>query len=248
MLPKLAIWSLFRDDAGENIARYRQRIEALDYPPDLLRLYLAEGDSQDATYDELRAWSIEDGRITVTKFDTGLRRHGHTADPERFHILASMANPAIEAIGRDDWADYAVLVESDLIYDPDTFKRLLANKLDETDPQGGLAKPCVIAPMVWLIVNDTLRFYDVWAFRSLDGHNFPPANPAWFVANWPGEPFEVESVGSLVFFPMDAVKAGAHYNKEVIRGMALMAREAGHRVFCDPTTNIFHPPIAGVGW
>lgn len=239
MLPRLAIWSLFRDDAGENIARYRRQIEALDYPPDLLRLYLAEGDSQDDTFEELRAWSIEDGRITVTKFDTGLRRHGHTADPERFHILASMANPAIDRLCRDDWGDYAVLVESDLVFMPDTFKRLLANKPTEGD---------VIAPMVWLIVNEAVRFYDVWAFRSLDGHNFPPANPAWFVANWPGEPFEVESVGSLVFFPMAAIRAGARYNEQVIRGMALTAREAGHRVFCDPTTNVFHPPIAGVGW
>jgi len=239
MLPRLAIWSLFRDDAGDNIARYRARIESLDYPPDLLRLYLAEGDSRDNTLEELQAWAIEDHRITVTKFDTGLRRHGHTADPERFHILAATANPAIDRLCRDGWGDYAVLIESDLIFQPDTLKRLLANKPDEAG---------VFAPMIWLPVNEAIRFYDVWAFHSLDGLNFPPANPAWFVAHWPGEPFEVESVGSLVFFPMDAIRAGARYNENVIRGMALTAKGAGYRIFCDPTTHVFHPPIAGERW
>lgn len=231
--PNVGIWSLFRDDAGENIARYRRRVSNLDYPADKLRFYLVEGDSKDGTLDELRAWAVEDGRVNITVHNTGLSRMRHTPHQDRLDGLSATGNAALDLLTVDNWAEYALLIESDLIYEPDVLKRLLAHLPDNA---GG------ISPFIWIPGDeDHLQFYDVWAFRTLDGAMFPPYMPAWYMARFPDAPFEVESAGSMVLFKAQPFYSGVRYDSKAIRGICLQLRDKGLPVHADPTTHIFHP-------
>jgi hypothetical protein len=236
-LPKVSMWSQFRDSAGEQIELYRKQIGQLDYPPELLRLYLNEGDSVDETVSELQAWAVEDERITVIKHDTGLARQFHTTRPERMRAVGETGNAAWERIAADAWGDYALMLESDLLYTPDLLRQLLRRKPPEAS---------IFSPMIWITVNGVLRFYDVWAFR-MGGKMFEPAAPAWYFARFGDQPFELESVGSVVLFDMEVITAGLRLTyDEAIVGLCGQARERGYRIFADPSIHILHPSIAGV--
>lgn len=232
--PKIGIWSIFRDDGLGGVARYRQRIEQFDYPRNLLRLYLCEGDSVDDTFRQLVEWVKEDRRVNVVKSNSGLPRHGHTDDPERLRILAQASNAAIDMLAADNWADYGCLVESDILLETDTISRLVSHIPDQQS---------VIAPMIWLDTPPkSYRFYDGWAFRFLDGERFPLVDVSWYLETTPPRLFEVQSAGSVVLFPIKAIKSGCRYNEQAIRGMCLQARDNGYRIYADPTINVFHPP------
>lgn len=233
VFPKIGIFSIFRDDAGQNIARYRKQIKELDYPPELIRLYLAEGDSVDRTFEELFDWAEEDNRVRITKASSGLPRHGHNTEPERFISLAKATNAAIDMLERDDWADLAVLIESDLLYEPNLLTELVLSK-----PIG----KSVIAPMIWLRTPESYRFYDIWAFRNLPGGHFPLEPVEWYKQYYPQMLFEIGSAGSVVMFDTEAIKAGCRYDDQVVVGMCEQARRLGYRIWCNPTIDVFHPP------
>jgi hypothetical protein len=224
--------------AGPPIELYRSRIEQLDYPAKLLRLYLSEGDSTDDTLAELQAWAIEDERITVTKYDTGLERQWHTTRPERMRAMALTGNRNWEQIARDGWGDYALMLEADLLFQPDLLTELITRKPAAAD---------IFAPLIWINVNGYLRFYDVWAFRH-QGKLFEPAPPAWYFTRFGDAPFEVESVGSVVLFKMECITEGGLRlcEREAVLGMCKQAREQGYKIFADPTLHVLHPSIAGI--
>lgn len=235
-LPKVSIWSLFRDDAGENITRYRYQVLSLDYPKDLLRFYFVEGDSRDNTLDELNAWAANDERITVVKHDTGVGRMRHTPHPDRIKCLAETGNAAIDALAADKWGDWAMLVESDLQYKPDIIRRLLKSRP---------ADAAIISPYIWIRnPADILQFYDIWAFRTLDGKMFPAQTPPYYEARFPEHVFEVEAVGSLVLMDAGPLYDGVRYTTDrAIRGICEQYRARGLKVYADPTTHILHPFI-----
>jgi glycosyltransferase involved in cell wall biosynthesis len=235
-LPKISIWSLFRDDAGDNIARYRKQVTGLDYPPELLRFYLVEGDSQDDTLSEIKAWAVEDERVTVTTHNTGLSRMRHTPHPERVAGLASTGNAALDALAADNWGDYALLIESDLIYQPDVILSLLTN-LPHPD--------AVVSPYIWIPGDGSyLQFYDIWAFRTAAGKMFRPYQPLWYQVHMPTGPFEINSAGSMVMFPIAPIVDGVRYPLETaIMGICDQYREKGYKIYADPQTNIFHPKV-----
>lgn len=235
-LPKISIWSLFRDDAGANIARYREQITGLDYPPELLRLYLVEGDSRDNTLAELRAWAVEDERITVTTHNTGLPRMRHTPHKDRVAGLASTGNAALDALADDNWGDYGLLIESDLIYCPDVIRSLLSNR---PHPDA------VVSPYIWIPgEGDYLQFYDIWAFRMTNCKMFRPYQPLWYQVHMPPEPFEINSAGSMVLFPVGPILDGVRYPLDkAIMGICNQYRELGYKIYADPKTNIFHPRV-----
>lgn len=236
-LPKVSIWSLFRDDEGENVARYRQQLDALDYPPDLLRFYFVEGDSKDNTLGELRAWAVEDQRITVVQYHTGATRMRHTPHPERLRCLAETGNAALDALAADRWGEWAMLIESDLQFKPDILKKLLGHKP---------ADAAIISPYIWIATpNYWVQFYDVWAFRTLDTVMFPAQTPTFFTARFPHQPFEVESVGSVVLLDAGPIYEGVRYTAEwAIRGVCLQYRERGLKVYADPQAHVLHPFVA----
>ncbi len=261
-LPRVSIWSQFRNSAGQQIELYRKQINALDYPPDLLRLYLCEGDSEDDTLTELRAWAVEDNRIRIIKHDTGIPHFAHSPRPARMKAVSENGNKGWDAIAKDNWGDFALMIESDLLYNPDLLRSLIERRPDQAD---------IFAPMIWIEVDGTLRFYDIWAYR-LKGEMFKPNSPEWYFAHYRAEPLEVDSVGSVVLFRMDLItgclpmgyghggspievdgrsdalmEGGLRLSEtDCVLGMCNEARERGYKIFIDPTINILHPQIQGV--
>jgi hypothetical protein len=227
----LAIFSIFRDSAGAQIERYRRQMDALDITGFNVRWYLGEGDSVDATYNQLSEYAQYDDRVQVHSVTTGIRRYGSVVDPERFRCLALSTNPLLNAIAAEGWADYAMLVESDLLFEPDLLQRLYANLPD---------KKSVIAPMIW--IDRFTRFYDVWGFRKLNGQPFLPFGKAWYECKFPVSPFQVSTVGSVVLMPAEVIYSGMRYTEdEVIVGLVKQAGEAGYKIYADNSTHVRHP-------
>lgn len=235
--PKISIWSQFRNSAGQQIELYRQRIDTLDYPPDLIKLYLCEGDSDDDTLAQLQSWAIADGRIQIVKHDTGIPHHAHSPRPARMKAVSENGNIGWDAIAEDAWGDFALMVESDLLYNPDLLRSLIDRRPAEAD---------IFAPMIWIEVADSLRFYDIWAYR-IKGEMFQPTSPEWYFAHYGSGLLEVDSVGSVVLFKMDLITEGLRLGEaDCVLGMCNEARRRGYRIFVDPTINILHPQIQGV--
>jgi len=232
-LPKVSIWSLFRDDAGTNLERYKNRIDALDYPPDKLRIYCVEGDSQDDTWAELIEWTQDDKRVRVVKCETGLPRMSHTPHPVRIKTLAMVGNKALHRLAGEAWGELACLIESDLIYNPATLRQLVERRPDKG----------VIAPMVWIPGPKHLQFYDCWGYRFLDGTLFPPNRPEWF-NRLPSDNYAVASAGSFVLVDAQPIHDGVRYTEgEAIRGICHQYRELGHTVYVAPDVHVFHPMV-----
>lgn len=235
--PKISIWSQFRNAAGRQIERYRQQVESLDYPPALLRFYLCEGDSEDDTLAELQSWSAIDDRLTIIQHDTGIPHYAHSTRVERMQAVARNGNLGWDAIARDAWGDYALMIESDLLIEPDLLRRLIDRRPTKAD---------IFAPMIWIGVESDLRFYDLWAYR-INGKMFQPRPPTWYYSKYGDTPFELDSVGSVVLFRMALITGGLRLSEsECVLGMCNEARTQGHRIFCDPSTNVLHPSIEGV--
>lgn len=231
--PKVSIWSLFRDDAGDNLKRYQDRIYKLDYPADLLRFYFVEGDSVDDTWKELVKWTQQDKRVNIVRRETGFPRQSHTAHPIRVKTLAWVGNAALRILANDKWGELACLIESDLIFNEGTLRQLVEHR-----PDNG-----VIAPMVWIPGPNLLQFYDVWAYRFLSGDMFPPNRPEWFV-RLGEEPFEIYSAGSMLLLPAEPIYDGVRYTDELaVRGICAQYRERGYKIYADPGTDIFHPIV-----
>jgi hypothetical protein len=151
--------------------------------------------------------------------------------------VSENGNKGWDTIAADNWADYALMLESDLLYQSDLIRRLLKRLPREAD---------IFAPMVWIPVNGDIRFYDIWAFRK-DGEKFPPNGPEWYFVNYEDRPFEVDSVGSVVLFKMALIAEGLRLGEtDCVLGMCNEARARGYKVFCDPLTNVLHPVIEGV--
>jgi hypothetical protein len=237
-LPKVSIWSQFRDDAGNYLRQYRQRVEALDYPAENLRFYLGEGDSTDNTWTELCAWYLDDiRRVVCVQRHTGRQRFWHTPRPERMKTLATTGNAVWDRIAMDGWSDYALMLESDLLYTPDLLARLVWRM-----PKDAAA----IAPMIWVPVGEQMRFYDIWAFRQ-DGKQFPPYPPAWYAEQFGEQPFEIDAAGSVILFRMDYIKQGARLSETTaVVGMCEQIRAMGGKIYCDPETHVIHPIVEGV--
>lgn len=235
---KVAIWSLFRDDEkGDYLDQYLYRIRCLSWPRDKLRFYLVEGDSKDNTFEVLKEKTAGNSRIKVLKCDSGMPDHGSKVHPERFAAVSRPGNYAVDEIVHDDWADVAMLIESDLLYAPDLIERLSSHLPDED---------AVIAPMIWISYPDgKLRFYDIWGFRFEENDLFPPETPQWFEERFGGNVTEIWSAGSVVMFPFRALAEGARYSEvypEAIMGFTRQAAALGCRIYCDPATHVTHPP------
>lgn len=216
---------------------YRDQINNLDYPPELIRLYLCEGDSDDDTLVQLQTWGLEDERIRIIKHDTGIPYYTRSPRPERMQALSETGNVGWAAIAEEAWGNFALMLESDLLYKPDLLRRLIERRPDEAD---------IFAPMIWVQVGREIQFYDIWAFRIYD-KMFQPCGPAYYEVRY-SEPFELDSVGSVVLIRMPLIaSAGLRLGEaDCIVGLCNDAREKGYRVFCDPKTDVLHPTVEGV--
>ena len=180
---------------------------------------------------------MEDERVVVVQHDTGIAREFHSPRPARMKAVSINGNKGWDAIARDNWGDFALMIESDLLVQPDILTRLIERMPDEAD---------IFAPMIWIEVGVQHRFYDIWAYRR-GGNMFPPYGPAWYAQKYGTMPFELDSVGSCVLFRMGLIVDGLRLGEsDCVLGMCNEARKRGYKVFADPEIDIIHPSIEGV--
>ncbi len=118
----IVLASMFRDAEGY-IDRYFSQIEGLREFADVT-LVVAEGDSTDNTYNELK------GRLTgddiLVKLDHGGKRYGSVDHPQRWADIASVVKVILQNVSKVIHnADAFVWIESDLVWTPSALAVLI---------------------------------------------------------------------------------------------------------------------------
>jgi len=229
---RVTVVAPFRECAGR-VGPFRARLDALEHVRDRLRVVCVEGDSRDETRALLCEWAAEDSRVCVLACDTGAPLYGSVVSAARFAQLARVFNMGLAAVDRQ-WSDYVLMLPSDIEYGPELLGNLLAHDVD------------VVAPLVFM----NGRFYDVWAFTR-DGRSLPPftCSEAGKILGTEGAEekrrgslAEMDTVGGTLLMKAALLQAGVRYREEdVDRGLCVLARALGYRVWADVGTWVLHP-------
>lgn len=223
------VTSAFRD--GESyVERYFAQIEELRrHLP--VHLRIAEGDSTDDTYAAIEGY-LQDGD-ELYQISHGGPAYGSIDHPLRWGQIAYVWNQLFDKMSPEG---PLVLVEADLIWQPETILRLLAD-LDVVD---------AVAP---LSLKDD-RFYDTWGHRGTDGIMFTglsPYHPSFGVdlATHPGAGpqglVEINSAGSCIAMREDVYRVCRFGETDGIVGFGADIRRKGFQLFCNPTVSVTHP-------
>lgn len=237
-MSKVCICSIFRDSISRNnneLQRYFERLEGLDYKKEDLFFSFVEGDSKDNTLQALQAWSMSfnEQNCIIDKLDSNLPHYGSVVNAERFKILTEVANRTLDnAIDKWDDIEWFLWLESDLIFEPN-----LINKLIESADN---LNTKFIAPMIfnW---SSKEWFYDTYAFIEYETKeqffNGYPYHPSF-----KNQPLKMHSVGSTMLIHSDIIKAGARWHDErAIIDLCNDARNAGFDIWTDPSIIVYHP-------
>lgn len=222
-MPHVTIVSPFRDN-GPEVDAYIERIDALDWPHNHLRLICVEGDSTDDTRDRLWMWAMEEWGVTVVDCPTHKPRFGQVVSDERFATLAKVFNTGLNAVNQD-WSDYVLFLPSDIEYAPDLLKRLTIHDVD------------IVAAIVW----ENGLFYDTWAFMQ-HGQGWPKFGQGKALGD---TLIPMDTVGGTMLSKASVLAAGVRYTADAVdRGYCLAARNHGFACWADPTTHVVHPDSA----
>ena len=105
------------------IATTVDRLVAMDYPEDSLRVYVVDDASTDATPEVLRAKELEyPGRVFHLRRDKGGEGKAHTLNHGLGVILA------------DDWCEALLIIDADVIFEPETLRKMARHL---SDPEVG---------------------------------------------------------------------------------------------------------------
>lgn len=155
---KVLVYSIIRN-RGSNIGAYHAQLKACVEAMPEYEFYLSiyENDSTDMTKKNLftKDWSFFSG-VSIISENINTPYFGSVKDATRVEILANARNKAIEAGGFLDKVDYVLMVEGDVSFDVNSFKRLLEFKEQEPDFD--------IVSSISLRRNGT--HYDWWATRT----------------------------------------------------------------------------------
>ncbi len=98
---------------GAVIGQSIERLLALDYPEDALRIFVVDDASTDETPDVVRGWEQRTpGRVFHLRREKGGEGKAHTLN----HGLARVLD--------DDWAQAVLIIDADVIYEPDSLRRM----------------------------------------------------------------------------------------------------------------------------
>lgn len=224
---QVAIGSIFRDAEGY-AQRYADQVAALREaaPEQTFRTILAEGDSQDNSYEVLKA--LFDG--SVFKRAHGGPKFGSVDSAERFRQFSFVYEAVLERVLPTDEA--FIYVESDLVWNPEVVLGLMRH----------LEKPEV--DLVVPFISYQSRFYDTWAFQGLDGVHFgcyPPYHVS-MLSRGPNGLCELSSAGSCMVMRAEVARS-CHFVPEELCcvGFCYHARSKGYRVWFDSSLTVYHP-------
>lgn len=198
-----------------------------------VRVLAVEGDSTDDTRDSLvsasRKYRLD---LTLDTCNHGGPVYGSTEQPERMAALSRVCNAIFDGVLPSD--NVLLYVESDLIWQPATIGLLLDHVIHDQEFD-------VFSPMVMAGEN----FYDVWAFRDLEGNRFGPFPPFHHLIPTLSDNriLEVSSVGSCLMMSaavarVDDVRVT---NDNALVGWCQTARKAGYRIAVATDLEVRHP-------
>jgi cellulose synthase/poly-beta-1,6-N-acetylglucosamine synthase-like glycosyltransferase len=105
---------------GAVLAASLDRLMGLEYPPDRLRVFVVDDASTDDTPDVVRAKAAQyDDRIVHLRRDQGGQGKAHTL------------NHGIRYALDDDWMQALLIMDADVIYRPDSLRRMTRHLADE---------------------------------------------------------------------------------------------------------------------
>lgn len=225
----IAVGSAFRNSAGRLPGYFKQIQELQRFSRDTIRVIAAEGDSTDGTREALfTAAKKYDVSVDVRACDHKGPVFGSTEAPERMAALSKVGNTILDGVRDAD--EVLVYVESDLIWDAITIWLLCQHAYERTGDFN------VFAPMPFAGQN----FYDVWAFRGLDGQRFAPFSP-YHSQLAPKKLMEVSSVGSCLVMRTDVVRSGARMKTGALVEFCAEVRKRGFRIAVVPELRVKHP-------
>lgn len=198
-----------------------------------LNFSFVDGRSNDGTFGTLERYCKEECILNVQ-----LRKFESDIGP-RFKRLADVRNYTIEQSVRqfpleDD--DYILFADSDIKFTGDVIHELIK------DMENCAAD--IIAPMIFIDNfrgHDNSYFYDVLAFKSLDGTPFKHDTP-YFSSRDINRPNEIGSVGSfyvMKYKVMRKIKFTGESDSEQVE-FCNNARSAGFKIFVSPRLSVQH--------
>lgn len=195
-----------------------------------MRAVAVEGDSTDSTARDLkRGVQTRDLDLTVYTHNHGGPVWGSTENPARLAALSGVANKILDGVRESD--DVLLYVESDLIWTPESIYQLIGY-LDE------LKGVDVVAPLVFA----GRHFYDVWAFRGLDGNRFSPFPPYHAdLTETTSDCTFVSSVGSCLVMSERVARQVRICNGQALVGWCEEARRLGYGIVVAPNVRVEHP-------
>lgn len=226
---KVALGSAFRNSASHgHLPRYEAQMCDLrdrlaDFGHSLFPV-LVEGDSTDDTKAQLEAMLNRFANGVLGDVTHGGPWFGSTEAPERFRALAGVGNGILSRVPDD--ATVLVYVESDLIWDGRTMLNCLGRLSHDVD---------VVSPLIFA----GKYFYDVFAYRGLDGNRFAPFHPYHSMLNGFSE---VSSVGSCLVMKADVARNCRIPLEEGLVGFCRDARSKGYRIWVDTRAGIVRHP------
>lgn len=232
----VALGSIFRNSTGY-LARFFAQAAALSHLLDKsghsLRLILAEGDSSDGTWDEIKAGLKAAGirAFTVIKREHGGPEFGSVEDEMRWRQISFVCDGVLEQVSDDD--DALIYVESDLIWEPGMMASLIgALTWQDVD---------AVAPMCF---HRTGFFYDIWGYRR-GGARFsthPPYHPDLELESARGRLIKLDSAGSCIVMRGEvARKCRFDPAEKGIVGFCENLRSQGFTLWLDPSLRVIHP-------
>jgi hypothetical protein len=240
---RIVVGSAFRNAAGAQVSRWMSQVAALrrelrDHYYCAFRAVAVEGDSRDSTREQLISEAQGQGvDLTLVTCNHGGPHYGSTEQPERMAALSMVGNAILDAVVPED--DVLVYVESDLIWEPETIRRLVDHVL-RPNGEAGTVDPNTAAHVYAPLTMAADLFYDIWGVRDLKGNRFSPFPPFHHGLN--GVPMEVGSLGSCLVMP---ARAARDVNVRMRRGALVewsgFAREAGYRLMVCPDLKVRHP-------
>jgi hypothetical protein len=228
----VVIGSAFRNAAGRQMSNYVRQLELLrkrlNSYGHTLSWIAAEGDSHDNTRIELQRYAAQlpiELRLAVREH--GLGWFGSVETAERMKALSYVGNGILESVRDED--DVLVYVESDLMWTATTIAALV-DTLTVCD---------VVSPLVFAGNN----FYDVWAFRGLDGERFAPFHPYHqsIAEGGVATLIEVSSVGSCLVMRGEVARKCRIRDGGALVSFCHDVRCHGYKIFVNPTLRIDHP-------
>ena len=256
-LPEIAILTPCRN-AVDHLPTYFDLVDALEYPKDLVHLFMLEGDSTDQTEllakDMLKARCNDYASANFLKFNSGfepgdLRRSTPDIQRQRRATIAMCRNRLLRAATKTNTA-YFLFVDVDLAEIPsETLRGCLAFQAPI------LMANCLLQNTAAVFDLNAFRYTrpvsDRMANRYVKGGLYQPPKGYFreYCDRSQGNQIEpLHSVGgTFLLIRRDVIEAGVDFPEEPFHlhieteGFALKASEAGFGSFVAPQLVVYHP-------